>query len=56
MKNKIICFLIGHDDPIMDLLDKIHQDELYKQWRFIVRGCRRCGKDLTREIITKRNK
>lgn len=45
---KIICFLVGHDDPVMDNLTGTRADyanrQLYEMWRDCKRDCRRCGK------------
>ena len=44
--NKLICFLIGHDDPVMMVLGLKTQAELYNDWQWNARCCRRCGKVL----------
>lgn len=43
---KIICFLFGHNDPVMTGLGIISQEELYQNWLHWNRSCKRCGKNL----------
>lgn len=43
---KIICFLIGHDDPVMDYLDFASSKNVYERWKTQWRRCRCCGKEL----------
>lgn len=45
LKN-VLCFLIGHDDPIMDSLTYFNRDQIYHLWKNQERMCRRCGKFL----------
>lgn len=41
-----ICFLIGHNDPVMELVGLVPQDDLYETWKTCERDCGRCGKAL----------
>lgn len=43
---KIICFFVGHDDPVMDMLGELGQTKLYKIWEEKRRDCRRCKRDI----------
>lgn len=43
---KIVCFLIGHDDWVMTGAGVIPRSELYKKWLETNRKCLRCGKNL----------
>lgn len=43
---KLVCFLIGHDDPILYGIGIVKKDALYRLWRDAERSCRRCGKKL----------
>lgn len=44
--DKIVCLLIGHDDPVMDFSGIMSIDEHYQVYVNRERDCRRCGKKL----------
>ena len=43
---KLICILLGHDDPVMNGLGIISEKELYERWKSQDRKCKRCEKQM----------